>query len=209
MTKQTVNLQAPLRRSSSLLPKKYRWWHAAALGVLANVASALPAGYNGDDPYYESLRTPPASPPGWAFAPAWAINNILTLRSNLIIANLPTHTPGRREALVSEGASWALFASFSGLYFGLRSPILGAANTVAGLASTTHGVITTSRIDKTATLLLLPRLGWLAYAAYVSVGTAARSRDDLFNITPLPPTQPRQDALTDQHTNETEASHTK
>lgn len=28
--------------------KRYRWWHAAAVGLAANAASAAPAGYNGD-----------------------------------------------------------------------------------------------------------------------------------------------------------------
>ncbi|WP_165068730.1 TspO/MBR family protein [Marisediminicola senii] len=160
---------------------KYTWIHAAALGIVANIASAVPAGYNGDETYYERLRTPPGSPPGWLFAPAWAVNNVLTLWSNLRIANTAPSTPGRREALVSEGVSWVLFAAFSGLYFGLRSPVLGAVDTVAGLATTIHGVRATGRIDRAAGWALVPRLIWLAYASYVSVGTAAKSKDDVFD----------------------------
>ena len=159
---------------------RYRWWHAAAVGVAANLASALPSGYNGDEEFYQNLDTPPGSPPSWLFAPAWAINNMLTLWSNLRVANLPANTPGRRTALISEAASWGLFASFSGLYFGLRSPILGAVDTVAGLLTTTHGVITTARVDRAAAWALAPRLVWLGYASYVAVGTAVASRDQLF-----------------------------
>lgn len=159
--------------------RHYRWWHAAPVGILANLASALPAGYNGDEDYYTRLRTPPGSPPSWLFAPAWAVNNLLTLASNLRVANLPPHTSGRREALTSEAVSWGLFSAFSGLYFGLRSPVLGAVDTVAGLAVTTHGVVATARVDRTAAYLLVPRLLWLAYASYIATGTAVRSRDDL------------------------------
>lgn len=155
---------------------RYRWWHAAAVGALANLASALPAGYNGDEDFYARLDTPPGAPPGWVFAPVWAVNNALTLASNLRVANLPPDTPGRRTVLVSEAATWLLFASFSGLYFGLRSPVLGAVDTVAGLAITAHGVIATSRLDRRAAWLLVPRLAWLAYASYVSTGAAIRSR---------------------------------
>lgn len=161
--------------------RKYTWLHAAAVGVAANIASALPAGYNGDETYYERLKTPPGSPPGWLFAPAWAINNILTLWSNLRIANTPPSTPGRKTALKSEGVSWILFAAFSTVYFGLRSPVLGAVDTVAGLATTIHGVNATARVDRKAAWALVPRLIWLAYASYVSVGTAIRSRDDLLD----------------------------
>lgn len=164
--------------------RRYTWLHAAIVGVAANIASAVPAGYNGDESYYERLKTPPGSPPGWLFAPAWAILNVLTLWSNLRIANAPLSVPGRRAALTSEGMSWVLFAAFSSLYFGLRSPILGAADTVAGLATTIHGVRATARIDRKAAWALIPRVVWLAYATYVSVGTAIRSPDDLFGRSP-------------------------
>lgn len=165
--------------SQSMLPERprFRWWHAAVVGGLANLASALPAGYNGDEEYYATLKTPPGSPPGWLFAPAWAVNNALTLWSNLRIANLPTRVPGRRRALAAEAGSWALFSAFSGLYFGLRSPTLGAVDTVAGLGTTAYSVAVTARLDRAAAWALVPRLVWLGYASYVSVLTAVRSPD--------------------------------
>lgn len=161
--------------------RKYGWGHAAIIGITANIASALPAGYNGDKTYYKRLKTPPGSPPSWVFAPAWAVNNVLTLWSNLRIANLPSGTPGRRSILVSEGITWTLFAAFTTVYFGFRSPVLGAADTVAGLATTVHATAKTARLDRKAAWALVPRILWLAYASYVSVGTAVRSPDDLFD----------------------------
>ena len=158
-------------------PPRYRWWHAAAVGLGANAVSAAAAGFNGDEAYYDRLETPPGSPPGWAFAPAWAVNNLTTLWSNLRVANLPVGTPGRRTALALEGASWGLFASFTGLYFGLRSPVLGAVNTAAGLAATAASVAVTARLDRRAAWALAPRLAWLGLATYVSVGTALRNPD--------------------------------
>ena len=159
---------------------RYRWRHAAALGLGANAASAAAAGYNGDEAFYNALDKPPGSPPDWAFAPAWAFNNLTTLWANLRVANLPAETPGRRTALALEGASWGLFASFTALYFGLRSPTLGAANTVAGLATTAASVAVTSRLDRKAAWALAPRLAWLGLAAYVSVGVARRNPDPFF-----------------------------
>ena len=164
--------------------KRYRWWHAAALGLAANVASAAPAGYNGDEPFYNELDTPPGSPPDWAFAPAWAFNNLTTLWSNLRVANFAAGTPGRSTALALEGTNWGLFASFSGLYFGLRSPVLGAVNTVAGLGVTAASVAATAKLDRQAAWALAPRLAWLGLAAYVSVGTALRNPDKFVGWTP-------------------------
>ena len=165
-------------------PPRYRWWHAAAVGLAANAASALPAGYNGDEPFYDDYDKPPGSPPGWAFAPAWAFNNVTTLWSNLRVANLPAGTPGRRTALALEGVSWGAFSTFSSLYFGLRSPVLGAADTVVGFAATAASVAVTARLDRSAAWALVPRLAWLGLASYVSVGTALRNRDPLLDIGP-------------------------
>ena len=176
---------AVARRFRDAVPaERYRWWHAAAVGLAANAASAAPAGYNGDEPFYNELDTPPGSPPDWAFAPAWAFNNLTTLWSNLRVANLAAGTPGRRTALALEGVNWGLFASFSGLYFGLRSPVLGAVNTVAGLGFTAASVAVTAKLDGKAAWALAPRLAWLGLATYVSVGTALRNPDGFVGWTP-------------------------
>lgn len=163
---------------------RYRWWHAAAVGVVANIASALPAGYNGDEKFYASLRTPPGAPPGWVFAPVWLANNALTLASNLRVANLPPETPGRSRVLTVEAANWILFSSFAGLFFGLRSPILGAVNTAAGLALTGYSVRATADLDRRAAWALVPRLAWLGFASYVSVSTAVNSPHRVFGRHP-------------------------
>lgn len=154
--------------------RRYRWWHVAAVGGAANLVGNLRRSRADDREFYASLPTPAAAPPGFLFGPVWAINNVLTLWSNLRIANLPEDTPARRAVLTSEAASWALFAAFSPLYFGLRSPALGALDTVAGLATTTHAVVVTAKLDPPAAWALAPRLAWLALASYVSVVTATR-----------------------------------
>ena len=164
--------------------RRYRWWHAAAVGLAANALSAAPAGYNGDEPFYNELDTPPGSPPDWAFAPAWAFNNLTTLWSNHRVANLPSGTPGRRTALALEGTSWGLFASFTSLYFGLRSPVLGAVDTVAGFGVTAASVAVTAKLDRKAAWALAPRLAWLGLASYVSVATALRNRDEFIGWDP-------------------------
>lgn len=160
-----------------LLSRRYRWWHALAVGVAANVVSSAPFGPNGDEAFYNRLRKPPGAPPDWLFPIAWTFNNATTLWSNLRVANLPRRTPGRRAALALEGASWGLFSAFTWLYFGKRSPVLGAVDTVAGLATTAASVAVTSRLDRPAAWALAPRLAWLALASYVSVAVALTNRD--------------------------------
>lgn len=170
--------------STSPSAPRWHWYHAAAIGIAANAVGSLPAGFRGDQSYFDKLNTPPGSPPGWLFPPVWAFNNATTLWSNLRVANLPPDTPDRRAALTLEGISWVLFASFSGLYFGLRSPVLGAAVTLASLGCTAAGVVLTSRMDRKAAWGLTPRLAWLGYASYVAAASALTNRDDFLQWNP-------------------------
>lgn len=107
--------------SGAPVARRFRWWHAAAVGVVADLASALPAGYNGDEDFYARLDTPPGAPPGWVFAPVWAVNNALTLASNLRVANLPADTPGRAAWLLAPRLAWLAYASYVSTATAIRS----------------------------------------------------------------------------------------
>jgi tryptophan-rich sensory protein len=173
LTEQTLTL-AP---SSSL---NYKWWQAALVGIAANAISALPAGYNGNEAFYNNLQQPDIAPPDWAFAPVWLFNNVTSLYAGLRVANLPEGTQGRKAFLVLEGTNWVLFAAFSPLYFGLKSPVLGAIDTAASLALTTVSLKIATTMDKKAAVGILPRFAWLALATFVSVYIAVKNPDPLF-----------------------------
>ena len=157
---------------------RYHWWQAALVGVGANLISAAPAGYNGDEAFYNSFSKPKVAPPDWLFAPVWLFNNAATLYANLRIANLPSDTPGRKANLWLEGAGWLLFASFTPLYFGLRSPVLGAINTTLGFGVGAASLAVASQLDKKAAWAISPRVAWLLLATYVSIVTAATNKDE-------------------------------
>ena len=165
--------------------KSYHWWQAALIGIASNLISAAPAGYNGDEAFYNKFSKPKISPPDWLFAPVWLFNNITSLYAGLRIANLPTGTRGRRTSLWLEGTGWVLFASFSPLYFGLKSPVLGAINTLAGLGVGAASMGVASQLDRKATLALSPRIAWLLLATYVAVSIAAVNKDEFLGYDPL------------------------
>jgi benzodiazapine receptor len=169
-------------RDMSVDPRQpgYRWYHAVAVGVAANVPSVAVGGAMGDRAYYESLRRPRGAPPDWAFAPVWLGLNALALWAGLRLANASVQTPGRRQALALEGTFWSLFAAFAPLYFGLRSPILGAADTVLSAAVTAGSVAQAARVDLPAAAAIAPRLAWLLLASYVSTYMAVHNDDPRF-----------------------------
>lgn len=170
---------------SSTLTGPFRWWHAVLIFVIANLASALPAGYNGEEAFYNNFVQPVIAPPDWLFAPAWLFLNVTSLVALHRIANLPRETPGRRYFIVLESIGWVLFAIFSALYFGLKSPVLGAIDTVLGLAVGILSLWVSYRIDKKAALNILPRVLWLILAAYVSVYVALANRDVFLGVGPF------------------------
>ena len=152
--------------------------------VVANAVSAIPAGLLGDDAFYNRLRKPPGSPPDWAYPPVWFVLNVTSLIALWLVANCGAageRLAGTRTAFLwSEAAGWIAFAAFTGLFFGLRSPALGAADTLAGLLIAAFSAACVWRLVPACGWwpfwLILPRAGWLAWAGYVSAAVAWLNR---------------------------------
>jgi translocator protein len=153
------------------------WWHAVAIFIVANVASALPAGFGGDFAFYNSFRQPFVAPPDWAFAPVWLFLNVTSLIALHRVANSPARSTERTAFLWSEGVAWVLFAAFTTLYFLLRSPVLGAIDTAAGLAAGVASLVCVARLDRLSTVFILLRVLWLVLATYVSGYVALHNPD--------------------------------
>ncbi|WP_375448361.1 TspO/MBR family protein [uncultured Fibrella sp.] len=162
----------------------FRWWHALIIFVVANAISLFPAGFNGDEAFYNQFKQPSIAPPDWLFPPAWLFNNITSLYALAIVANKPVSTPYRRSILWLEAVNWALFAFFTLLYFGLKSPVLGAIDTVLGCTLTGISLWLCFRVDKRAGWGIAPRFAWLLLASYVSVYVALNNSDAFFGTTP-------------------------
>lgn len=171
---------------------RYRWYHAAAFGLLTNAVSGTGFAGKRDDDYYDhTLISPPFAPPSWAFAPAWAINNAGTLWHNLRLLNMPADTPHREAILRLQTANWALFATFSTVFFRLRSPILGAVWTVASFLLMLASAVLTRRISPRLLLGLATTVAWLTLASAVSGSIALRNGDTLFKTPPPLPSEGR------------------
>ncbi|MEM7758095.1 MAG: TspO/MBR family protein [Cyanobacteria bacterium P01_A01_bin.40] len=160
--------------------RPFRWWYAAIIFVVANLISALPAGWGGDEIFYNSFQQPALAPPDWLFPPMWIFLNVTSLMALYIVVNSPEQVLRRRVFFALEAFGWVLFAIFTTLYFGLNSPILGAIDTVTGLVVAFASLICCYPVSRKASLLILFRAFWLVLASYVSFYVALYNVDPFF-----------------------------
>jgi tryptophan-rich sensory protein len=149
--------------------------------MVANAISILPAGYNGDEVFYNNFVRPSIAPPDWLFAPMWLFLNLTSLIALWMIANSQPFTARHRLFMGLEFVGWILFAIFNTLYFWMGSPILGAIDTALGLVVGMMSLAVCWTIHRRAALLILPRVLWLLLATYVSVYVAFNNVDTFFS----------------------------
>jgi translocator protein len=160
--------------------RHFRLWHAVVIFIAANALSVLPAGLNGNEAFYNNFVRPAIAPPDWLFAPMWLFLNITSLIALGFVANADRKSALRRAFLWLEGIGWVLFALFNTLYFGLKSPVLGAVDTAAGLVIGLASLALSWRLDLRAFWLIGLRIVWLLLATFVSVWVAVNNADPFF-----------------------------
>jgi len=127
---------------------------------------------------YLALKQPPGNPPGWVFGPVWTC-----LYASMGYAAYRAWTTGtrsidpRKVTLARQGATLytiqlALNLIWMPLFFKFRRPIEATADIVALTGITGYMAYIWSEVDEVATYAILPYLGWLTYATYLSVSVA-------------------------------------
>ncbi len=126
---------------------------AALMGIL------FPAG-----PWYDSLNTPPWTPPDWLFGPAWTY-----LYASMGLATFLVWRSGggsrARSALRLFFLQLALNAAWTPLFFGLHAMGWALVEILVLLAAAAATAAAFFRVRRAAGILLLPYLAWRTYAA--------------------------------------------
>lgn len=115
--------------------------------------------------WYALLNKPPFTPPNWLFAPAWTILYLLMAVAAYLVWMKGL---GKKEVRIALGVFFVqlvLNGLWSALFFGLRSPLLGAIGIVALWAAIFLTIIYFFRVSKTAGWLLVPYVLWVSFAA--------------------------------------------
>lgn len=176
----------------------YKWYHGALflLGItlLERSAEALAKKANpkvsrqaNDKEYYKNLRQPAFAPAAKAFPIAWAICDIALIWGNIRVLNKPVATPGRKEYLALQAASWGVYSLFTALHFGLRSPLnaLGLTTVHAALNAASEVVAVRQLKDQQLALAHVPVLSWLSLALPTAATTALWNKDSFYDKGPF------------------------
>jgi tryptophan-rich sensory protein len=119
--------------------------------------------------WYQSLAKPSFNPPNWVFAPVWSILYII-----IGVVGARTWLTLRRSMAMRLWFAQLVFNfAWSPVFFGLKDPT-SAVNIILGLLISVAGFIAVSwRQDRTAALLFLPYLAWVAFATALNAAIIA------------------------------------
>jgi tryptophan-rich sensory protein len=128
------------------------------------------------NPWFDALQKPAIMPPGWAFGVVWPILYILLGLALAIILNA-RGARGRGLAIGLFVAQLLLNFTWSPLFFAYHRVGLALGVIIAMFALATVTTVLFARIRRTAALLMLPYLAWLAFASVLNYQIGALNPD--------------------------------
>jgi benzodiazapine receptor len=134
--------------------------------VLCFSAAALGAFFRPDE-WYAALKKPSWNPPGWVFGPVWTLLYTLMAVSAWLV--------WKRGGFAAQRLALRLFliqlmlnAAWSPLFFGLHSPGVAFAEIILLWLAILATLAAFRPISRPATLLLVPYLAWVSFAAVLN-----------------------------------------
>jgi translocator protein len=125
--------------------------------------------------WYDALNKPSFNPPNTVFAPVWTILYILIAIAGARVW-LAAPSPERSLALRLWALQLVLNAVWSPLFFGARRPELALVDIVLMLGAIAAFVWRAWRVDRVAAWLMLPYLGWVAFATALNLAIVLLNR---------------------------------
>ncbi|MEW5765297.1 MAG: TspO/MBR family protein [Acidobacteriota bacterium] len=159
MTKRTASGETNGGRSGRPFP-----WFGLAIWIALPFSASLTGILFPPGPWYDSLNTPPWTPPDWLFGPAWTY----LYASMGLAAFLVWRSGGGSRARAALGLFFlqlALNAGWTPLFFGLHAMGWALVEILVLLAAAAATALAFFRVRRAAGMLLLPYLAWLTYAA--------------------------------------------
>ena len=150
--------------------QRARAWRPVAVAALAAVVVAgLGASATDLGPWYYALRKPSWQPPDWLFGPAWTLIYGLAALSGVLAWRATASVGKRRQIVVLFALNALLNVLWSELFFRLRRPDWALVETVPFWLSILLLVAVLWPMSPAAGKVLLPYLGWVAFAALLNL----------------------------------------
>jgi translocator protein len=138
--------------------------------VIVVAASAIGSVFTslGQPEWYDTLRKPEWTPPGWLFGPVWTA---LYLAMAIAAWRVWTRTgwAGLRRPLGIFFAQLVLNVAWSGIFFGLRMPGLAFFEIVLLAVAIAATLVAFGRVSRLAGWLMVPYLLWVLFAAALNL----------------------------------------
>lgn len=115
--------------------------------------------------WYAELAKPTFSPPSWVFAPVWIFLYLL-----MGIALYLIWVKNSQLAISLFAVQMLLNISWSFLFFGLRSPLLGLIDIILLLLAILISIKVFYKVSKNAAFLFVPYFLWVAFATMLNYG---------------------------------------
>lgn len=119
--------------------------------------------------WYPSLAKPPLNPPNWVFGPVWSL--LYTMMA--VAAWLVWKRTGFAAGKVPLGlfaVQLGLNLVWSGLFFAMHSPALGAIDILVMWLTILATILAFRKVSKPAAVLMIPYLLWVSFATYLNLG---------------------------------------
>jgi tryptophan-rich sensory protein len=145
------------------------WRPIFVAALAAVVVAALGATMTDLGPWYQALRKPSWQPPDWLFGPAWTAIYALTVIAGVTAWRQAPNSTAREWLIALFALNGFLNVLWSILFFSLRRPDWALVEVVFLWLSILVPIIVFSQYARSASVLLLPYLAWVLFAAILNL----------------------------------------
>ena len=118
--------------------------------------------------WYRTLRKPSLQPPNWLFGPAWTLILALAAWSAVTAWNAAPDDAARMRVVILFAVNAVFHAAWSPLFFRARRPDWALIEVLFLWGSLVALVVGLWPISHQASLLILPYLAWVSFAAWLN-----------------------------------------
>ncbi|KAK0745887.1 TspO/MBR family-domain-containing protein [Schizothecium vesticola] len=166
-------------------------FNSPAASILLPIALGTGVGYatqpRDNQRQYMSWKQPPLRPPPWIFGPVWtALYGMMGYSAYRAVhlgtspLNMPHTISAAKHGATLYTIQLALNMIWMPLFFGLRRPVEATVDIVALLGVNGYlAWLWGTKVDEVSGWLLVPYIGWLSFATYLSAATGYLNNWDL------------------------------